>query len=229
MNEVLILLALTSLIIDVGIIVYSLRIMKIAKYVKLWKMSWYFFIGALSSIVIRRIFEILMVTNFMLTLTHYSLSVVSAFFFFLFTFTISKVFRHYTGNGESLFRKAFMASHDAVIITRMIDGRINIINRTFTHLIGYTDSECQGKTTIELGIWKEPEERKRMILMLEETGRVKDFRATFVAKDGENIDGLMSASTLDLDEERYILTSVKVVCIRTHDERVGDLKGDVNA
>ena len=46
---------------------------------------------------------------------------------------------------EDMYKKAFMASHDAVVISRLKDGKIYSINRSFTNFAGYTEEDLKDK------------------------------------------------------------------------------------
>jgi PAS domain S-box-containing protein len=123
---------------------------------------------------------------------------------------------------EELYKKAFMSSHDAIIITRMSDGMINSINTTFSILTGYTEEDLEGKTTIDINIWKNIEDRNKVVTDLKNGVEVKDFDTYFVGKDGRDIHGLSSYSTLILNGEVHILTSVKLICERSRNGRKED-------
>jgi len=126
------------------------------------------------------------------------------------------------GLSEEKYRRAFMSSHDGIIISRMSDGLVNSINKTFTILTGYTEEEIKGKTTIDLGIWKNIEDRNKVVSDLQSGNGVMDFDCYFVRKDGKDLHGLVSASTLILNQELYILTSVRIVQERLNNQRIGD-------
>lgn len=123
---------------------------------------------------------------------------------------------------EEKYKKAFMSSHDGIIITRMSDGMINSVNKTFTLLTGYSEEDVEGKTTIELNIWKNIEDRNKVITDLQNGLEVKDFDTYFIGKDGKDIHGLSSYSTLILNGEVHVLTSVKLICERSRNGRKED-------
>lgn len=54
---------------------------------------------------------------------------------------------------EEKFRKAFMTSPDAVNINRMSDGMYVSANEGFFKILGYTEEDVLGKTSLELNIW----------------------------------------------------------------------------
>ena len=63
-----------------------------------------------------------------------------------------------------------------------------------------------GKSSLDINIWKNPDDRKRLVDGLSKTGHVKNLEAQFVRKDGDIGVGLMSARILRLDNEDVILS-----------------------
>src|SRR6185436_8183127 len=76
---------------------------------------------------------------------------------------------------EERFAKAFQASPDALIISRIADGLILEVNDSFVSLAGYERDEMVGKKTVGLGLFLDPTDRDRMLAVLREKGFVRDF------------------------------------------------------
>jgi len=110
---------------------------------------------------------------------------------------------------EELFRKAFMTSPDAININRLSDGMYVSINRGFTRILGFTEEEVIGKTALELNIWVDHEDRKNLTKELSDKGSIENFEAIFRKKDGNIVNGLMSASIIELDGIPHILSETK--------------------
>lgn len=117
-------------------------------------------------------------------------------------------------NSEEKFRKAFLTSPDSVNINRLSDGLYVSINEGFTNILGYTEEEIVGKSSLEMNIWADPEERKKMVKGLKEKGRVENFEATFRHKNGSVIYGLMSASLMEIEGVPHILNVTKDISER---------------
>ena len=58
---------------------------------------------------------------------------------------------------ENKFSKAFNSSPDAIVLSRLSNGLIIDVNETFVKMFGFTKQEAIGHTTIDLGIWPDPE------------------------------------------------------------------------
>jgi PAS domain S-box-containing protein len=122
------------------------------------------------------------------------------------------------GKNEELFRKAYLTSRDSININRLSDGMYVSINEGFTKITGYTEENVIGKTSLEINIWYDIEDRKLMVNELKSSGEVKNQEARFLSKSGTIIIGLITASLLDLDGEPHILTIIRDITIRKHAE-----------
>ncbi len=106
---------------------------------------------------------------------------------------------------ENTLRKAFMLSPDSININRFADGLYVFINEGFTRIMGYSEEEILGKTSLEMDIWVDPDDRKILLKELQAKGEVKNFEARFKAKDKTIKNGAMSASLIDLNGVSHIL------------------------
>ena len=106
---------------------------------------------------------------------------------------------------EDRFSKAFQASPDAININRL-DGTYLDANPAFTRMSGWTREEYLGRTTLELGLWAEPEDRERMRCLLQTEGRFSDLEAPFRMKDGTVRSGLVSGAFIQVGGETCLLS-----------------------
>ena len=81
---------------------------------------------------------------------------------------------------EERFRLTFHTSPDSINLNRMSDGMFIDINEGFTELTGYTRDDVMGKTSLDINIWKDPEDRKRLVEGLMKKGHVKNLEARFL-------------------------------------------------
>jgi PAS domain S-box-containing protein len=115
---------------------------------------------------------------------------------------------------EDRFRQVFLTSPDAINLNRVEDGTYIDINEGFTALMGYTREEVLGKSSVELGIWHNPQDRRRLLSELKARGHVKELEARFVRKSGEVGVGLMSARILRFGGEDVILSITRDITDR---------------
>ena len=107
---------------------------------------------------------------------------------------------------EEKFSTAFLISPDAVNINRFEDGKYIEVNESFLKIIGYSREELLGSSSVELNIWANLADRRRMIKELLKNGEMENMVAHFLRKDGCVIVGSMSAKIIELKGERCILS-----------------------
>ena len=112
---------------------------------------------------------------------------------------------------EEKFRKAFNTSSDAININRADDGTYVSVNRGFTILTGFSAEDVIGRTSIEIGIWDNPEDRVRLLMGLKRHGEARNLEAKFRTKDGRVVYGLMSGALIDIGGVPHIITVSKDV------------------
>jgi len=100
---------------------------------------------------------------------------------------------------EERYRTAFQMSLDCVNLNRLADGMFVDCNKAFLDLAGVTREEVIGHSSLELNIWADPEDRRRMVEMVMQHGACRNLEAQFRKKNGELIWGLMSAALIELE------------------------------
>ncbi len=86
---------------------------------------------------------------------------------------------------EEKFSKAFRSSPLAVTISTRSEGRYLDVNEAFLRMLGYNRHEIIGQSSLQLGVWAKPEERRTLMRHLDNQTRVTGLRATFKTKTGE--------------------------------------------
>jgi len=107
---------------------------------------------------------------------------------------------------EDKFRKVFLTSPDAINVNRLDDGMYISINHGFTDTTGYTAADVAGKTSLELNLWVDSADRQNLVQGLRARGEIKNLEAQFRLKDGSIINGLMSASIIEIDHVPHIVS-----------------------
>ncbi|MCK4509023.1 MAG: PAS domain S-box protein, partial [Desulfuromonadales bacterium] len=110
---------------------------------------------------------------------------------------------------ESRFRTVFQTNPDAVLITRLSDGKNVSVNDNCLLLTGYTAEEMIGKSTLDLELWVNLAEHDKYLDLILEKGFVENFEMSLQTKAGRVRTGLASARTLLLNEEKCLLTVVR--------------------
>ncbi len=119
---------------------------------------------------------------------------------------------------EERFAKAFSASPDALVISRISDGSILEANDSFVVMSGYNRDEVIGRSTVDLGLYVDPTDRQRMVAILKEKNCVRDFEFSMKRRSGESRLVSFSAEPLDLRGVHCWLTIARDITERKQAE-----------
>jgi len=120
---------------------------------------------------------------------------------------------------EALLSHLVATSPDVITLTDLATGRYAMVNDTFTRLSGYTAQEVIGRTSIEIGLWDEPEDRTRMVAAIREHGAVRDLPTEFIAKSGQRLSMLVSAARFVMDGRDYLVINARDVTATERERR----------
>lgn len=110
---------------------------------------------------------------------------------------------------EERFHKAFRASPEPTTIATAAEGRYIDVNESFLRITGYQRPEVIGRTSVEIGFWERPEDRARLVEILNRAGSIRDMEITFRTKSGEQRTALDSAELVDIAGQKCILAIFK--------------------
>lgn len=119
---------------------------------------------------------------------------------------------------EQKFYKAFQTSPDSVNINRLSDGLYIDVNQGFCELTGYSPGEVIGKSSIELSIWVDPEDRFKMAKAVLENGEINNLEARFRKKDGTIKIGSLSARMIEVEGVKCVLSITRDITDRKQAE-----------
>lgn len=97
---------------------------------------------------------------------------------------------------EKKFFTAFHDNPDPILITEPATGVIVDTNSAFEKLCCYSREDLMGKTTLEMGIWFDPEERENLFKELSIHKSVERFPVRLRQRDGRTRDLLISAKII---------------------------------
>jgi diguanylate cyclase (GGDEF)-like protein/PAS domain S-box-containing protein len=95
-----------------------------------------------------------------------------------------------------------------VFLNRLSDNSIYEVNTSFERLFGYTEKELIGKTTLDIGLWEDADQRQYMINQIIKDASVKDMEAVFITKDGRKLVCQVSCNIVKIQGEEYVLNNV---------------------
>jgi PAS domain S-box-containing protein len=120
---------------------------------------------------------------------------------------------------EEKFSKTFRLSPEMISISRLSDGTYCEVNEAFERIMGFTRQETIGRTSTELGIWVDPQDRARMVEVLRERHGLHQFETKIFRKDRSIITALFSASPIEIRGEQYLLAIVMDITERIRAEQ----------
>jgi len=115
---------------------------------------------------------------------------------------------------EEKFAKAFHSSPDGLLITRQNDGLLVEVNDGFSRITGYHSSLSLDRTTLDLNIWVDLNERQQLLEQLRRDGFVKDFTSHIRRRDGQIRLCEISARPLPIAGEDCMLTIARDITDR---------------
>ncbi len=112
---------------------------------------------------------------------------------------------------EDKFSRLFKLSPDAISLSDPDSGLLVEINDAYASLTGYAQSELVGKTSVEMGLFVNPQGRRRVVEQLERTGQVKNMEVEFRRKDGSHVLCSVSGQFITIGQERFLLAVIRDV------------------
>jgi len=122
---------------------------------------------------------------------------------------------------EALLSHLVATSPDAISLNEIPSGRYTMLNPTFLALTGYRSDEVLGRTSDELGLWRDPAQRDQFYRSIEGEaegageggGRssLQSMPSELVTRDGRRLQVLLSAARFKIDGTEYQMTSARDV------------------
>lgn len=122
---------------------------------------------------------------------------------------------------EEKFTKAFHSSSYAVVMSNLVDGRILEANDGFINMLGYKYNEVLGKRSIEdLDLWPDKKDRESIAGELQKNNKVRNLEIKLKRKSGKIMLGLLSADIIEINGEKWILSSINDITDRKEGEEM---------
>jgi PAS domain S-box-containing protein len=107
---------------------------------------------------------------------------------------------------QAFFERSFHGNPTLMSIASAEDGRIIEVNPSLLRASGYTRDEIVGRTTEEIGLWANLDQRRECFRRLREEGSVRDLQADFRTKSGSLRTILVNADVIELGGRKCMLT-----------------------
>jgi len=106
------------------------------------------------------------------------------------------------------YRAVFDHCLVAIVVARVSDGAIVEVNDAFVAISGYNREEVLGKTTQELDLWGDPEDRVRFLQRVGAGESVTDLVTRFRRKDGEIRKTMITGKVVRIGTESFMVGQV---------------------
>lgn len=110
---------------------------------------------------------------------------------------------------EAKFAALFSLTPDPMALTRLADGVVLEISRSYTDYFGYRPDEAVGRRTLpdDLGLWVDAEHRRQWSERIRCDGEILGFEAPMRRKDGSIVTALISGKVLEMDGEACVIVN----------------------
>lgn len=109
---------------------------------------------------------------------------------------------------ETKFSLAFNASPDSIVIATVPEGKILEVNASFEKITGYGRDEVLGRTTEDIRLWHDPEQRRELFRQMSKDGKLNHHETLFRMRGGDLRTCLISAKVFDLGTQRCAVSVV---------------------
>lgn len=109
---------------------------------------------------------------------------------------------------EEKFSKAFHGAPFIILLSKLSDGKIFEVNKSVKSISGYTQEELINSHSMDLSFWKNEKDRDKFISELQKKGNVIENEYEFRKKSSGFFTGLISAATIDINNEECIISVI---------------------
>jgi len=120
---------------------------------------------------------------------------------------------------QAMLDRLVQMSPDAICVARVRDGAILLANPSFLELAGMSESEVRGRSALELGLWRDPQQPQRLRESMQATGTVRDLRSEAWTHDGRRLDILVTAASFRWDGDPVAVITTRDITAHERDRR----------
>lgn len=115
---------------------------------------------------------------------------------------------------EEKFSRIFHSSPDVIYLTTYKESVLVDANGKLFELLEYVPTELIGKSTLEMDLWVDINDRNAYLKLLQNENKVTNFEAQFKAKSGKILTGLISGELIQLHEDKLVLGIIRDITQR---------------
>jgi two-component system, cell cycle sensor histidine kinase PleC len=118
---------------------------------------------------------------------------------------------------QKLFATIFQSSPDVLSLSTLEEGRLVQVNETFLEFCRLERSRVIGRSAEQLGLWKDPVIRRRLVRILERRGTVRNLEFA-IDREGDLRHLSFSAEVIELDGQKLLLMAGRDITERRRQE-----------
>ena len=130
--------------------------------------------------------------------------------------------RHRTGEelrqSKEKYVRMIQASPDAITLRTLPERRYLEVNEGFCRITGYTAEEVLGKTSAELNVWADPDQRRSTVEKILHEGEIHEEEFRFRTKSGEIRFGQLAAVRVVVGNQECMLSVTRDITERKQAE-----------
>ncbi len=108
---------------------------------------------------------------------------------------------------QKLFAMVFANSPIPATISSLADGRVFEVNQAGLDMMHFTREQVIGRTTPELGVWRNGAQRQMVIAQMHENGRIDPTEVVLTAADGQAVEVLYSAQVIEFGGQPCVIAT----------------------
>ncbi|MDD5249760.1 MAG: EAL domain-containing protein [Rhodocyclaceae bacterium] len=127
---------------------------------------------------------------------------------------------------EAKFSAMFHLTPEPMALTRLMDGCVLEVSRSYAEYFGYTRGEVLGRSTLpgDLGVWCSAEQRRHWAQQLECDGEVVGFETPLRRKDGSLVTVMISGKVIEIAGAPCVIVDIHDITEqKRHEEQLKEI------
>lgn len=117
------------------------------------------------------------------------------------------------------YEKLFQATPMGIALSTLDGGRILEVNDGFVELLGYRRDELVGRRAVELDVWDDEEERRRLVRAIRDEGEARGLDVRLRREDGRVIEAEMFGEAIEIGDRRCVISVTRDVTDQRQSQR----------
>src|SRR5664280_60347 len=108
-------------------------------------------------------------------------------------------------DSEEKLLAVFMSVPVGIVLSDPEDGRIYDVNQEFERMFEHSHDDAVGTTSVELGLWADPNDRQHLVDLVEKEGRATDLELALRTASGKELTVHTNALPVTVGGSRYLV------------------------